>query len=100
MKERSLSLWRQIGLSLSSYGKAWDFIFRNGLWKFFFVSLLVSILIWVGGYFAIDWFTEVLSKWVTGIIYLLTGGLCLFGILYDFWTLNDQISVENSANRY
>jgi TM2 domain-containing membrane protein YozV len=36
------------------------------------------------------------GKWITGIIYLCTGGLFLMGVLYDFWTLNDQISVENA----
>ncbi len=36
------------------------------------------------------------GKWITGIIYLFTGGLFLVGVLYDFWTLNDQISVENA----
>ena len=36
-----------------------------------------------------------LDKWITGILYLLTGGLFLLGILYDYWTLNDQISDEN-----
>jgi TM2 domain-containing membrane protein YozV len=29
-----------------------------------------------------------LSKWVTAIIWLLTGGLFLLGYLYDFLTLN------------
>ena len=36
-----------------------------------------------------------LKKWFTGIIYLLTGGLLGFGYLYDFWTLNDQITILN-----
>lgn len=36
-----------------------------------------------------------MGKWVTGIIYLLTGGLLMIGVLYDFWTLNDQISEVN-----
>lgn len=39
-----------------------------------------------------------LGKWVTGLIYLLTGGLFLLGIIYDFWTLNEQISEKNEAN--
>jgi TM2 domain-containing membrane protein YozV len=37
------------------------------------------------------------GKWLTGILYLLTGGLFLLGILYDFWTLNEQISVRNAS---
>ena len=36
-----------------------------------------------------------MGKWVTGILYLLTGGLFLLGYLYDYWTLNDQISDIN-----
>ena len=36
-----------------------------------------------------------MNKWPTGILYLLTAGLFGFGYLYDFWTLNDQITVLN-----
>ena len=32
-----------------------------------------------------------------GALYLLSGGVFLIGIVYDFWTLNDQISEENAA---
>lgn len=39
------------------------------------------------------------GKWLTGILYLLTGGLFGFGVLYDFWTLNDQISILNAQKR-
>ncbi|MFW7377251.1 MAG: NINE protein [Oligoflexus sp.] len=37
-------------------------------------------------------------KWLTGILYLLTGGLFAIGILYDFFTLNDQISELNMTS--
>ena len=37
-----------------------------------------------------------LGKWITGVLYLLTGGLLLIGVAYDFWTLNDQISEANA----
>ena len=36
-----------------------------------------------------------LGKWITGLIWLLTGGLCLLGVLYDLWTLNEQIDEVN-----
>jgi TM2 domain-containing membrane protein YozV len=36
-----------------------------------------------------------LGKWVTGIIYLFTGGLLGLGWLYDLWTLNEQVSAKN-----
>ena len=32
-----------------------------------------------------------LGKIFTGILYLFTGGLLLLGVIYDYWTLNDQI---------
>ena len=41
-----------------------------------------------------------LGKWVTGIIWLLTGGLFLFGLLYDLWTLNTQIDDVNRSRTW
>jgi TM2 domain-containing membrane protein YozV len=41
------------------------------------------------GYFGVHRFY--LGKWWTGIIYLCTGGLLSIGVLYDFWSLNEQI---------
>jgi TM2 domain-containing membrane protein YozV len=39
-----------------------------------------------------------MNKWLTGILYLLTAGLFGFGYLYDFWTLNDQITILNRSS--
>ena len=36
-----------------------------------------------------------LEKWFTALIWLLTLGFFLLGVLYDYWTLNDQISDAN-----
>jgi TM2 domain-containing membrane protein YozV len=38
-----------------------------------------------------------MGKWISGFVYLLTGGILGIGLLYDLWTLNDQISVVNSG---
>lgn len=38
-----------------------------------------------------------LGKWITGLLYLLTGGILLLGVLYDYWTLNGQIDEINAA---
>ncbi len=38
-----------------------------------------------------------MGKWITGIIWLATGGLFLLGWLYDLWTLNEQV---DEVNRY
>ena len=37
-----------------------------------------------------------MGKWPTGILYLVTGGLLLIGVVYDFCTLNQQLSDINS----
>ncbi len=37
-----------------------------------------------------------LGKIVTGLIWLLTGGLFFVGWLYDLWTLNEQVSELNA----
>ena len=39
-----------------------------------------------------------MGKWFSGIIYLMTAGIFGIGYLYDFWTLNDQITVINSVH--
>ncbi|WP_417334741.1 NINE protein [Halobacteriovorax marinus] len=36
-----------------------------------------------------------MGKIGTGILYLCTGGLLGIGVIYDFWTLNDQINEIN-----
>ncbi len=38
-----------------------------------------------------------MGKWLTGVLYMLTAGLFFIGILYDLWTLNDQINMMNST---
>jgi len=40
-----------------------------------------------------------LGKWVTGIIWLVTGGFFIMGYLYDFCTLNGQVYEVNSSYR-
>ena len=36
-----------------------------------------------------------LGKWITAIVWFLTGGLFLLGWLYDLWTLNEQVDAVN-----
>ena len=57
------------------------------------------VLLTFVGVFGIHRFYQ--GKWISGLVYLLTGGLLMIGVAYDFWTLNDQISLENAeATRY
>jgi TM2 domain-containing membrane protein YozV len=37
-----------------------------------------------------------MGKVLTGVLYLFTGGVFLIGIIYDYWTLNEQIDAINS----
>ena len=38
-----------------------------------------------------------MGKIWTAVLYFFTGGLLFFGVLYDFWTLNDQIQEANAS---
>lgn len=38
-----------------------------------------------------------MGKWLTGLLWLCTGGLAMLGVLYDYWTLNDQLSELNAG---
>ncbi|MDX9730451.1 MAG: TM2 domain-containing protein [Bdellovibrionales bacterium] len=64
--------------------------YRDGDYNYTIAWALLTFL----GIFGIHRFY--MGKWVSGIIYLLTGGLLTLGWLYDLWTLNAQI---NSLNR-
>jgi len=40
-----------------------------------------------------------MGKWISGILYFFTLGFFAIGIIYDFWTLNDQITLINRKNQ-
>ncbi len=66
-----------------------DLRFSAGEIDYNFAWILLSFL----GLFGIH--RMYMGKWISGIIYLLTGGLFGIGYIYDFWTLNDQIDAIN-----
>lgn len=53
------------------------------------------ILLTFLGFFGVHRFY--MGKWITGLIYLLTGGLFFLGYLWDYWTLNSQITEINET---
>ncbi|MDI5890785.1 NINE protein [Halomonas rhizosphaerae] len=67
-----------------------DLRFQAGPTNYSLAWLLLTFL----GVFGMHRFY--LGKWLTGLLYLLTFGLFGLGVLYDFWTLNDQISVRHA----
>ncbi len=68
-----------------------DFRYTAGRVDFSVAWLLLGFL----GVFGIHRFY--MGKWITGLLWLLTGGLFLIGWLYDLWTLNGQISAVNEG---
>jgi len=64
--------------------------FRAGRTDYTVAWILLTFL----GFFGIH--RMYMGKWITGILYLISGGIFGLGYLYDFWTLNDQITVINS----
>jgi TM2 domain-containing membrane protein YozV len=67
-----------------------DFRYRSGNVNYTVAWILLTFL----GLFGIHRFY--MGKWLTGIVYLLPGGIFGIGYLYDYWTLNDQVSLINS----
>ncbi|MDF1590406.1 MAG: TM2 domain-containing protein [Desulfobacterales bacterium] len=67
-----------------------DIRFRSGDLDHTVAWILLTFL----GLFGIHRFY--MGKWLTGIVYLLSGGIFGLGYLYDLWTLNDQVSLINS----
>jgi TM2 domain-containing membrane protein YozV len=76
---------------IPSLDKQADLRFTTGPIDYSVAWLLLTFL----GLFGIH--RMYMGKWFTGILYLITGGLLGFGYLYDFWTLNDQITILNST---
>ena len=68
-----------------------DFRYRKGEIDYTIAWILLTFL----GLFGIHRFY--MGKWLSGIVYLLTGGIFGIGYLYDLWTLNDQVSLINSG---
>lgn len=67
-----------------------DFRFAAGPLNYNISWFLLTFL----GVFGIHRFY--MGKWLSGILYLLTVGLGGIGIIYDFWTLNDQLTLINN----
>ncbi len=65
--------------------------FQNGPLEYSIAWVLLTFL----GMFGVH--RMYMGKWITGIIYLATGGLFLVGYLYDYWTLNTQVSEVNQG---
>ena len=76
---------------IPSMARKADFRFRSGNLDYTIAWILLTFL----GLLGIHRFY--MGKWLTGIVYLFSGGIFGIGYLYDLWTLNDQVSRINSG---
>lgn len=74
---------------IPSMDRSTDRRYRTGRVDYSIAWLLQTFL----GLFGIHRFY--LGKWLTGLLWLVTGGFFLLGWLYDFWTLNEQVDEVN-----
>lgn len=77
---------------IPSMDRSADARYRKGEHNYTLGWILLTFL----GVFGVHRFY--LGKWVTGLIWLFTGGLFLIGWLYDLWTLNTQIDEANQRH--
>ncbi|MCP4628475.1 MAG: TM2 domain-containing protein [bacterium] len=70
-----------------------DLRFREGRIDYNLAWILLTFL----GLFGIH--RMYMGKWISGLLYLITGGFLGIGVIYDFWTLNDQITMINTQGR-
>jgi TM2 domain-containing membrane protein YozV len=70
-----------------------DLRFTSGTYNFNVSWVLLTFL----GIFGVHRFY--LGKWLSGLLWLCTGGLLVIGVVYDFWTLNDQVTVRNAETQ-
>ena len=75
---------------IPSMNRQADLRFRTGPVNYTAAWILLTFL----GFFGIHRFY--MGKWLTGLVYLLTGGLFGLGYLYDYWTLKNQITEINN----
>ena len=77
---------------IPSMDRAADLRFKSGRINYSVAWLLLTFL----GLFGIH--RMYMGKWFTGLLYLITGGFFLIGWIYDFWTLNTQITEINARS--
>lgn len=74
---------------IPSMDRAAEFNYPAGEKSYTVSWILLTFLGWLGIH------RFYLGKWITGLLYMFTGGLFLIGIIYDYWTLNETIRDAN-----
>ena len=85
------NFFKEFGTGLSAYGKAVEIIFSKGLWWFFLFPVLLNVLLFFGGFAAVDYLTELTKNWVFDL--LMDENASFFGAEYVHGILSGFIWV-------
>lgn len=61
-----MAFWKDFGLGFNTYGKAVSFIFKKGLWWYFFFPLAINVLLFWGGLEGIGVLIDFLNTKILG----------------------------------
>ncbi|MEY4575599.1 MAG: hypothetical protein RL701_302 [Pseudomonadota bacterium] len=76
---------------IPSLNRSADRRYREGPYSYNIAWILLTFL----GIFGAHRFY--LGKWLSGALWLVTGGVFALGYLYDYWKLNEQVSEANAG---
>ena len=65
---KQLSFFQQFGLGIKTYGKAISFVFEKGLWKYFIYTILIALLLALGGLTLIHNLSDWLENWIMSYV--------------------------------
>lgn len=65
---KQLSFFQQFGLGIKTYGKAISFVFEKGLWVYFIYTILIALLLALGGLTLIHNLSDWLENWIMSYV--------------------------------
>lgn len=65
---KQLTFFQQFGLGIKTYGKAIAFVFEKGLWVYFIYTILIALLLALGGLTLIHNLSDWLENWIMSYV--------------------------------